>query len=461
MNPSARSSRGGTPSRAGARRRALAAVLFCLPFALLDGPLVTAGDGPSTSTPAARPAPRWSSAALELARTLPVQDGGRVKPLDTYAQFTLLRLNHKRSCQDLEGNTLSSIEWLLDVLFRPELARRYACFTVDSSEVLDSVGLAHEGKKKRDRYAYDDLAEARPRLGRLAERLRGKQGKDRSPVEEGITSLSEDLDTFDALTHTLDFARAELPVDGSAGLAALFGGRRTVPVMAVVDAAAEVRALSGAVDPHAGGANPGALAGSDPAAATALRTRVGALADAAAVLALVPPSESKADQALWFTPGHVLFALVEGGSPAPEQVEIDKKTAAKLDPAVDYTKDAKCLKCHSTGYGTESGYPAVVEGKAFTAEEEARATLNAAGTCEACHGPGSLYAPYKKDHKDYKRQAVKDLGLTTPPTAEQCAACHAKGGCPTMAADYAFDFEAAKKKTEGIHEHVALKEKHE
>jgi hypothetical protein len=139
----------------------------------------------------------------------------------------------------------------------------------------------------------------------------------------------------------------------------------------------------------------------------------------------------------------------------------DKKTAAKLDPAVDYTKDAKCLKCHTTGYGTESGYPAVVEGKAFTAEEEARATLNAAGTCEACHGPGSLYAPYKKDHKDYKRQAVKDLGLTTPPTAEQCAACHAKGGCPTMAADYAFDFEAAKKKTEGIHEHVALKEKHE
>jgi len=359
MIPAAPPPAQGTQLHGGARRRRLvAAILLSLPFAALAGPLATAGDGPSASTPAARRAPRWSSAILELARTLPVQDGGRVKPLDTYAQFALLRLNHKRSCQDLDGNTLSSIEWLLDVLFRPELARRYACFTVDSSEVLDSVGLDHEGKKKRDRYAYDDLAAARPRLGRLAERLHGKQSKERSPAEEGIASLSDDLETFDALIHALDFARAELRVDGSAGLAALFGGRRTVPVMAVVDAAAEVRALSGAGDPHAGGASPVAPAGSDGAAATALRARVGALAEAAAVLSLVPPAESKADRALWFTPGHILFALVEGGSPAPEQVEIVRRLAAMQASSDDlgaFEREAHGLHDAAAGLATRRG----------------------------------------------------------------------------------------------------------
>ena len=36
-------------------------------------------------------------------RPCPLQEGGRVKPLDTYAGYSLLRLNHKRSCQDADG----------------------------------------------------------------------------------------------------------------------------------------------------------------------------------------------------------------------------------------------------------------------------------------------------------------------------------------------------------------------
>ena len=67
-----------------------------------------------------------------------------------------------------------------------------------------------------------------------------------------------------------------------------------------------------------------------------------------------------------------------------------------------------------------------------------------ASTCEACHGPGSLYSPYKKDHPDFKLADIEKLGATTPPKAESCMACHVKE-CPTMPKDYAFDFEKAKK----------------
>ncbi len=136
----------------------------------------------------------------------------------------------------------------------------------------------------------------------------------------------------------------------------------------------------------------------------------------------------------------------------------DKKTAGGLDPKKDYTKDPKCLKCHVTGYGTESGYPAVVEGKAWTPAEEGRAKLVTNVGCEACHGPGSLYSPFKKDHQQFKLAEIVALGATTPPKPDHCAACHVKE-CPTMPKDYAFDFEKARK-SEGVHAHVPLKFPH-
>jgi hypothetical protein len=136
-----------------------------------------------------------------------------------------------------------------------------------------------------------------------------------------------------------------------------------------------------------------------------------------------------------------------------------EKKAAKLDPKKDYTKDPTCLKCHTSGYGTASGYPAVVKDKAFTDAEKERAALNEGVTCEACHGPGDLYSAFKKDNKKYKRSQIVALGAVSPPTAESCAPCHAKE-CPTMAADYKFDFETAKT-SEAVHAHKKLKYDHD
>ena len=136
----------------------------------------------------------------------------------------------------------------------------------------------------------------------------------------------------------------------------------------------------------------------------------------------------------------------------------DKKKAGGIDPEADYTADPKCLKCHTTGYGTESGYPAVVKDKPWTPEEQARAALLPGTTCEACHGAGSLYAPYKKDHEQFKLEEIQKLGATTPPKAEQCMSCHVKE-CPAMPADYVFDFEKGKKST-NVHEHIPLRFPH-
>lgn len=141
----------------------------------------------------------------------------------------------------------------------------------------------------------------------------------------------------------------------------------------------------------------------------------------------------------------------------PGQSE-EKKKAAGLDLKKDYTQDKKCLACHATGYGTPSGYPALPEGREFTEEEQTRAGLNEGVTCEACHGPGSLYMPVKKANKEYKRDEIVALGALAPVKAANCAACHVLE-CPTMPKDYKFDFEAMKK-SDKLHAHKELKFKH-
>ncbi len=135
-------------------------------------------------------------------------------------------------------------------------------------------------------------------------------------------------------------------------------------------------------------------------------------------------------------------------------VKAAEKTAAGLDAAKDYTHDADCLKCHTTGYGKPGG---------FTSIEE---TPKLAGVqCEGCHGPGSEYAKAMKKNKKawkksgYTSEELKAIGLTIPSEDEAgCMACHG-GDSPfteKVDAKYKWDF---KPRLENTHDHFPLKYK--
>ena len=91
----------------------------------------------------------WEKETIELASLLPIQDGGRVKPLGTYAGFTMLRLHGARSMEvigkDGQKVRLKPLDWMLDCLFRPSLAVDLPTFRVDNSEVLDAAGIKSKG----------------------------------------------------------------------------------------------------------------------------------------------------------------------------------------------------------------------------------------------------------------------------------------------------------------------------
>jgi hypothetical protein len=135
-------------------------------------------------------------------------------------------------------------------------------------------------------------------------------------------------------------------------------------------------------------------------------------------------------------------------------VKAEAKKKAGLDADKDYTHDAKCLKCHTTGYGKDGG---------FTSIEE---TPKLAGVqCEGCHGPGGEFSKFmKKNQKAWKTSGyttdeLKAVGLVIPSEDEAgCKSCH-NDESPfneKVDAKYKFDF---KEMLEKSHEHFPLKYK--
>ncbi len=91
----------------------------------------------------------------------------------------------------------------------------------------------------------------------------------------------------------------------------------------------------------------------------------------------------------------------------------EMKTKAGLDPNKDYTKDASCLPCHTTGYGKAGGFVSVEE----------TPDLKGVG-CEACHGAGTAYNKVmKKRGRVYTEEEMVHTGLNLDPRAT-CLTCH-------------------------------------
>jgi tetratricopeptide (TPR) repeat protein len=131
-------------------------------------------------------------------------------------------------------------------------------------------------------------------------------------------------------------------------------------------------------------------------------------------------------------------------------VNAEIKTRLKFDPKKDYTKDASCLACHTTGFGLPGGYKIPKPGDSKAAK---RAKENAGITCEGCHGPGSKYIPVLKRRKKYTQKEVCDLGMFEV-GAKVCTTCHNLRN-PTNGSDYHFNF--AEYKDKDTHAHFPLR----
>ncbi|MCE9616576.1 MAG: cytochrome c biogenesis protein CcsA [Lentisphaerae bacterium] len=280
--------------------------------AILGILLATTGVGRAADAGAAQPlvVRRVDPAVVAAFQRLPLQDGGRIKPLDTYARFELLKLHGKRSMRlEVDGKPLrlTATEWLLTTLIYPEWAVHYPTFSLDNSDVITAIGLtAHE--KKRDRYSYAELYPARAKLYELAQQYGVLDDKQRSAHQDMIVNLANNFSDFEYLIQFMGFARNTVLLD-PAQFPTLVSVPTELPLSEYLRRLPEVRAVVAKAGP-----------GTESPALRAMASQVQGVRqqiEGAMVLHLIPPADASQDA--WLTPGDVLAeAFSKGAASVPE-----------------------------------------------------------------------------------------------------------------------------------------------
>ena len=136
---------------------------------------------------------------LEAFAELPVQVGGRIKPLDSVARNTLLILSGRQKVVTDEGLTLSPIEWFIDLTMRPEVADTYPIFKIEFPDDLGLVGLAEQGQRY---YSFNELLPFSEELRRLYAEI-NPAPELRSPYEKQIADINNGLMRYHRVMHSL------------------------------------------------------------------------------------------------------------------------------------------------------------------------------------------------------------------------------------------------------------------
>jgi ABC-type transport system involved in cytochrome c biogenesis permease subunit len=159
----------------------------------------------------------WDKETIDLMASLPVQDGGRVKPFSTFAGFEMLGLHGARSMkvQDKAGVVykIKPTEWLMDTVFRPQMAIKLPTFRIDNSKVLQAIDVEQKGR--RDRYSYEEIVEGRQKLIELAQSYEPIEKKKRDPVQQQTIDLAYNIRNYEALLGYFGFARIGVVLEGT------------------------------------------------------------------------------------------------------------------------------------------------------------------------------------------------------------------------------------------------------
>ncbi|MBI2384794.1 MAG: cytochrome c biogenesis protein CcsA [Elusimicrobia bacterium] len=147
--------------------------------------------------PLAAPAPK-SDFDLAAFSRLPVLEGGRVKPMDSFARSAMLSMRSKQTVR-VDGKSLPPARWLLDAMFKPEAADTYPAFVVDDPEVLGLLGL-DQGKTRY--FAYWQLEGKRDEITNQAMAADKIESGRRTRFQKAALALSGRLSLYESVKNT-------------------------------------------------------------------------------------------------------------------------------------------------------------------------------------------------------------------------------------------------------------------
>ena len=130
-------------------------------------------------------------------RDFPIQDGGRIKPLDTFARNQLLALYGKRS---VKHEKLSAIDWFFELILNPEKEVGKKVFNIRNPEVTASLKLEWTNDHK---YSFSEVFPGLMEQLELIKEIHNKPDESRTIFEQQFLEIYFNATRFKEITYSL------------------------------------------------------------------------------------------------------------------------------------------------------------------------------------------------------------------------------------------------------------------
>jgi ABC-type transport system involved in cytochrome c biogenesis permease subunit len=131
---------------------------------------------------------------------LPVEDGGRYKPIDSLARTSLTMISNRETVSDEKGqNKRTAIEWLLDVMTSQlpgsdGAAEKQKVFRIENDQVLNLLGL--KPRPQFLRYSIEEMAPKFKEFEEQISRVKDRDEKHLDVFDQKLLELRRRLERF-------------------------------------------------------------------------------------------------------------------------------------------------------------------------------------------------------------------------------------------------------------------------
>ena len=126
---------------------------------------------------------------------IPLQDEGRIKPLDTFARNHLLAFYGKRSIKELD---MGATDWIIDLILDPENGRDQKIFSIRNPEVASSLFLDWTNEHK---YSFNQITPGLSEQSSMLEMIDQKDASDRTVYEKQLYEISRNILRFEEISY--------------------------------------------------------------------------------------------------------------------------------------------------------------------------------------------------------------------------------------------------------------------
>ena len=128
-------------------------------------------------------------------RDIPLQDEGRIKPLDTFARNHLLAFYGKRSIKEMN---LSATDWVLNLILDPQNGKEQKIFNIRNPEVVASIHLDWSTEHK---YSFNEILPGLSDQAVLINMINQKPDANRSVFEKQLLELNNNAMRFEEISY--------------------------------------------------------------------------------------------------------------------------------------------------------------------------------------------------------------------------------------------------------------------